>query len=310
MTLQQIYYALTIASCGSMNQAAQKLYISQPTLTSAIRELEKETGITIFTRTSRGVRLTNEGNEFLMYARQLYQQFELLKERYTDNENQHHSFGVSTQHYSFAVKAFVETVNRYGLNNYAFSIQETKTIDVINDVGNARSEVGILYRSNFNRKYITKLLDEHELEFHPLTAVHAYVYLYKDHPLANNTSITFEELRDYPCLSFDQGENGSMFLAEEILVDNEYARIIKTNDRATMLNLMVGLHGYTLCSGMICEELNGSDYIVVPFESDEINPNTEMEIGYIVKKHSILSDIAETYIEELKSYVNADTVQA
>ena len=306
MTLQQIYYALTIASCGSMNKAAQKLYISQPTLTSAIRELENETGIVIFTRTNRGIRLTNEGNEFLMYARQLYQQFEMLKEKYTNTENIRHSFGVSTQHYSFAVKAFVETVNKYGLNNYAFSIQETRTMDVINDVGNARSEVGVLYRSNFNRKYISRLLDEHELEFHPLTAVNAYVYIYKDHPLASRKSITFEELRDYPCLSFDQGENGSLFLAEEILLDNEYARIIKTNDRATMLNLMVGLNGYTLCSGIICEELNGSDYIVVPFESDADNPNTEMEIGYITKKHSILSDIASSYIEELKSYVSAE----
>ncbi len=304
MTLQQIYYALTVAACGSMNQAAQKLYISQPTLTSAIRELEKECGIVIFTRTSRGVTVTNDGNDFLMYARQLYQQYEMLKDKYTDAGSLRHTFGVSTQHYSFAVKAFVETVNRYGLNSYSFSIQETKTLDVINDVGSARSEIGVLYRSGYNRKYITKLLDDHELVFTPLIAVNAYVYLYREHPLASRKSITFEELRDYPCLSFDQGENGSLYLAEEILVDNEYARIIKTNDRATMLNLMVGLNGYTLCSGIICEELNGSDYIVVPFDSDEDNPNTEMEIGYITKKHSILSDIATTYINELQAYVS------
>ncbi len=304
MTLQQIFYALTIAETGSMNKAAELLYISQPSLTNAIKELERDAGITIFSRTGKGVVLTKDGEEFLMYARQVHQQYELLKEKYGKKENIKRKFGVSTQHYSFAVKAFVETVKKFDARKYEFSIREEKTYDVICDVGNLRSEIGILYLSNFNRKIIKKILREQDLEFHKLVDCNAYVYLWKDHPLAKEKSISFEQLKEYPCLSFEQGDKGSFYFAEEILSENEYAQTIKACDRATMLNLMVGLNGYTLCSGIICNELNGSDFVVVPFKADEENKNSIMEIGYITKKHGILSEIGEIYINELKQYLN------
>lgn len=304
MTLQQIMYAITISEKGSMNKAAEILYISQPSLTSAIKELEKETGITIFSRTGKGVVPTKDGEEFLIYARQIYQQYELLQQKYGKKGNIKRKFGISTQHYSFAVKAFVETVKNFDTRNYEFAIREEKTFEVICDVGNLRSEIGILYLSGFNRKIIEKMLKENELEFHKLIECNAYVYLWKNHPLANEKSIRFEQLADYPCLSFEQGDNSSFYFAEEILSENEYARTIKACDRATMLNLMVGLDGYTLCSGIICDELNGSDYVVIPFEADEENKNSIMEIGYITKKHSVLSEIGELYIDEVKKYLN------
>lgn len=308
MTLQQILYALTIARTGSMNKAAEKLYISQPTLTSAMQELEAETGISIFTRTNRGVTITKEGTEFLSQARQLYQQYEMLQDKYSDKEKRKGHFSVSTQHYSFADKAFVETVRKFGYDSYELAIKETKTINVIHDVQEARSDVGLLYLSDFNRRYLKRLFRQAEVEFHPLTTVHAYVYLYKNHPLAHQESISFEDLKNYPCLSFDQGKEGSAYLSEEILPDDQYDRLIKTNDRATMLNLMVGLNGYTLCSGFICEELNGSDYIAIPFQDDDAHRNSQMEIGYIVRRSEVLSPIAESYIEELKSYIEKNMV--
>lgn len=304
MTLQQIKYVLTIAEVGSMNQAADRLFISQPSLSTAVHELEKEVGISIFLRSGRGVVPTPEGEDFLMYARQVYQQYELLQEKYCAGGNIKRKFGVSMQHYSFAVKAFVETVKKFDTLNYEFSVRETRTLDVINDVGTMKSEVGILYRSGFNRKIIDKMLKDNGLEFIPLINCHAYVYLWKDHPLAKEESISLEQLKEYPCLSFEQGESGTAYFAEEILSDNEYPRVIKSNDRATQLNLMVGLNGYTLCSGIICEELNGGDYAAVPFKEDEDNHNAVMEIGYIVKKHSVLSNIAAVYIEELRSYLS------
>jgi DNA-binding transcriptional LysR family regulator len=303
MTLQQIYYILTVSECGSLNQAAEKLYVSQPALTSAIQALEAEAHITIFNRTNRGVSLTNEGKDFLLRARQLYQQYELLKEEYSSAEKVRRKFKVSTQHYSFATKAFVETVKKCDADQYDLEICETKTKNVINDVGNSNSEVGILYLSEFNRKYLEKLLHENHLEFHPLIKVHAFVYLYKKHPLALRKSIAYEELKAYPNMSFDQGEEGCSYLNEEILTQNQYPRTIKVNDRATMLNLMRGLNGYTLCSGIISKELNGNDYVAVPYQSDRKNPNALMQIGYITKSHAILSDIAEKYIEELKRYL-------
>jgi DNA-binding transcriptional LysR family regulator len=303
MTLQQIYYALTVAETGSMNKAAEKLIVSQPSLTSAIKELERHAGVPIFLRTSKGVAITNEGEEFLTYARQVYQQYELLLEKYGKSGDIKRKFGVSTQHYSFAVKAFVETVKRFDTRNYEFAIRETKTYDVIQDVSTLRSEIGMLYLSSFNRKIVEKMLYENELAFHHLIDCGVHVYLWKGHTLAKEKSIRFEQLHDYPCLSFEQGENGSFFFAEEILSENRYPRIIRACDRATMLNLMVGLCGYTLCSGIICNELNGDEYAAIPFEPDEENQSGTMEIGYIKKKYGALSEIGETYIGEIKQYL-------
>lgn len=303
MTLQQMYYAIQVAAQGSMNKAAEKLFISQPTLTSAIKEMENELGITIFTRYSKGVSLTPEGKDFLDEARQVYQSYELMMDRYGDAKRIKQKFAVSTQHYSFAVKAFVDTVNHFDTLNYEFAIRETRTYDVIQDVAFGRSEIGVLFESSFNKKLIRKLLYENNVEFKPLGECTAYVYLHKSHPLAGRDEICFEDLADYPCLSFEQGESGSAYLAEEILSDREYDRIIKANDRATMLNLMIGVNGYTLCSGIICEELNGDDYTVVPFRADEKNPNDTMTIGYITKRGSRLTKIGEIYVGEIKKYL-------
>ena len=303
MTLQQLNYVIIISETGSFNKAAEVLYVAQPSLTSAIKELEKEVGIKIFNRSGKGVTLTNDGTEFLLYARQVYQQYESLLDQYGKAGMRKKKFSVSTQHYSFAVKAFVEMVKTFDTSKYEFAIRETRTREVIDDVNTLRSEIGILYLSDFNRKVITKLLTSNNLVFHRLIDCQAYVYLWCGHPLAKSKAITFPQLADYPCLSFEQGGNSSFFFAEEILSTNDYPRTIKACDRATMLNLMVGLNGYTLCSGIICEELNGSDYVAVPFEADDINPNNAMEIGYIVKKNSLLSEMGELYIEEIKIYL-------
>ncbi|MDP4118106.1 MAG: LysR family transcriptional regulator [Bacillota bacterium] len=307
MTLQQIYYLITISEAGSLNKAAEILYVAQPSLTSVIKEVEKEIGITIFNRSGKGVTLTGDGAEFLLYARQVYSQYDVLLEKFGKSGNLKRKFGVSTQHYSFVVKAFVEMVKSYDTTKYEFAIRETKTRNVIEDVSTLKSEIGILYLSDFNRKVITKLLTTHNLEFYKLIDCKAYVYLWKDHPLAKEKSIHFSQLDEYPCLSFEQGDNSSFYFAEEILSTNEYPRMIKACDRATMLNLMVGLNGYTLCSGIICEELNGTDFIAVPFDADDLNPNSLMEIGYIVKKNTLLSHMGSIYIDEIKKYLGIYT---
>lgn len=306
MTLTQLNYIITIAETKSMNKAAERLYVSQPSLTSAIKELEKELGITLFYRSGRGVTLTSDGAEFLLYAKQIYGQYEIVLEKYQKSGSRKKKFGVSTQHYSFAVKAFVDMAKEFDMSKYEFAIRETKTSEVIRDVSTMKSEVGVLYLCDFNRKSMEKLLKSAGLEFHHLIDCKAYVYLWKNHPLAKETSIRFEQLEGYPCLSFEQGDNSSFYLAEEILSTNEYAQMIKANDRATMLNLMVGLNGYTLCSGIICEELNGSDYVTVPFEDDERNQNSVMEIGYLVRKNTILSRMGELYVQALKTYLHIE----
>jgi len=307
MTLQQLRYAIGIAKVGSFNKAAENLFISQPSLTAAIRDLEEEIGIVIFNRTSRGVSLTVEGEEFIAQASQLYHHYETVLERYSDGVHQKKKFAVSTQHYSFAIKSFVEMVKKFNIDEYNFAIRETKTKEVIDDVAGLKSEIGILYLSDFNRKYITYLLKEHELEFHHLIDCKAFAYMWKDHPLASRKSVNLKDLSNYPCLSFEQSESGSYYFAEEILSTNEYHRTIKANDRATMLNLMVGLNGYTLCSGIISEEINGSDYVAIPFKDAKGEDDRTMEIGYIVKKNFMLSTICRLYISEMEEYLKSYT---
>lgn len=298
MTLQQLHYVIVISETGSMNKAAERLYIAQPSLTSAVKELEGEIGITIFNRSGRGVTLTADGMEFLSYARQVYQQYETLQEKYTGG-NVKKKFGISAQHYSFAVKAFVDTVKVFDTYEYEFAVRETKTSEVIEDVSTLRSEIGILYLSDFNRQIITKLLHANSLEFYHLIDCGVYVYLWKGNPLADRESISLSDLESYPCLTFEQGDKSSFYFAEEIFSTADYARVIKASDRSTMLNLMKGLNGYTFCSGIICGSLNGSDYTAVPI-ADE---SSVMEIGYITRKNTILSEVGTVYIEKLKEYL-------
>jgi len=296
MTLQQLKYALTIADCGSMNEAAKQLFISQPSLSETMKELETEIGLDIFLRSNRGIVVTPEGEEFLGYARQVTEQFGLLQSKYIDKKVKE-KFSVSTQHYTFAVKAFVETVKQIGMEQYEFAVHETTTISVIENVKNFKSEIGVLYENDFNEKVLNKMFKENGLEFVELFSCDTFVYLWSGHPLAKQDVITMEELDEYPCLSFDQGKNNSLYLAEEMKSTYEYRRLIKANDRATLLNLMIGLNAYTLCSGIICEDLNGNDYKAVPLKETE-----KMRIGYIKRKGAKVSHIGELYIEELKKY--------
>jgi DNA-binding transcriptional LysR family regulator len=305
MTLQQLYYAITITDTGSFSKASEILYISQPSLTAAIQELEKEMEIVIFNRTHKGVSLTNDGAEFLLHARQLYQQYEMLLDKYQKGQLIKKKFGVSSQHYSFAVKSFVELVHDLDASEYELAFRETKTREVIEDVCSQKSELGILYLSDFNRKILTKIFRANELEFHKLIDCKTYVYLWKGHPLSQFSSLRLDQLTEYPCLSFEQGDSGSFYFAEEIFSTNSSPKAIKVNDRATMLNLMVGLNGYTLCSGIICNELNGDGYLAIPLVEDGDSSANNMEIGYILKKNLRLSSIGKKYIEKMSGYLSS-----
>ncbi len=296
MTLQQLQQVITIADCGSMNEAAKKLFVSQPNLSSVVKDLEEETGITIFLRSNRGIVITPEGEEFIGYARQVTEQYQLLESRYIA-KNAKKKFSVSMQHYTFAVKAFVEMVKQVGMDEYEFAVHETKTHEVIDNVRNMKSEIGVLYLNDFNQQVMEKIFKENSLVFEELFTCDTFVYIWRNHPLADKKMISMKELEDYPCLAFEQGKNNSFYFAEEMKSTYEYKKIIKADDRATLLNLMVGLNGYTLCSGIINEELNGDDYIAIPLKETE-----KMRIGFIRHKGTKISPIGELYISELKKY--------
>ncbi len=297
MTLVQLKYAIAVVGQNSLNEAAKMLFISQPSLSSAIRSLEKEIGFDIFIRSKTGITLTVKGAEFIGYAKSVMEQYELLDAKYIAQTKVKKNFSVSMQHYTFAVNAFVELVKQYGMDAYEFEVHETKTYEVIEYVRNHKSEIGILYLNDFNKKVLHKLFAEYGLQFEPLLECGVYVYMWKGHPLAERKEIALEELDEYPCLGFAQGEHNSFYFAEEVLCTYQYKRFIRANDRATLLNLMVGLNGFTLCSGIICEDLNGKDYCAVKLRSDE-----RMTIGYISRKDAPVSAIGQKYLEEIAKY--------
>ena len=299
MTLQQLKYAITVAETGTITEAANKLYISQPSLTNAIHELEKEMNIIIFNRTNKGISISKEGEDFLGYARQVLEQAAILEDKYKGNNGGKKKFCVSTQHYSFAVNAFVDLIKKIGQDEYDFSLRETQTYEIIEDVARMRSEIGILFLNDFNEKVITKILKSYDLEFHQLFVAKPHVFISRKHPLAQNQVITNEELEQYPYLSFEQGEHNSFYFSEEIFSATERKKNIRVRDRATLFNLLIGLNGYTVCSGVIDKKLNGKDIIAAPL-ADE----SDMRIGYITHKKGRISRLGKTYLEALNKYFN------
>lgn len=297
MTLVQLKYAITVAGEHSLNDAARVLYIAQPSLSSSIRSLEKELGFDIFIRSKSGITLTIKGAEFIGYAKSVMEQYELLDAKYISQTSVKKQFSVSMQHYTFAVDAFAELVKQYGMDEYEFEVHETKTYEVIENVKNQKSEIGILYLNDYNKNVLTKIFTEMNLKFEPLLECGVYVYMWKGHPLADREEVSLEELEEYPCLAFEQGKHNSFYFAEEVLSTYQYKRFIRASDRATLLNLMVRLNGYTLCCGIICEDLNGKDYCAVKLKSEE-----KMTIGYISRKDAPLSVIGEKYLEEIARY--------
>lgn len=298
MTLQQLRQVIAIADHGSMNEAAKQLFITQPSLSGMVKELEEEIGTTIFMRSNRGINITQEGAEFLIYARQVIDQYELLESRFID-QNVKKKFSVSTQHFSFAVKAFVEMVKKVGMDEYEFAMHETKTNDVIENVKSFQSELGIINLNELNEQVMTKIIKDNNLEFTELFSCQSFVYLWEGHPLAKEKELSMEQLEPYPCISFEQGHKNSFHLAEEMKSTHEYKRIIKVDDRATVNNMTVGLNGYTICAGIVCEELNTSGHIIIPMvEADT------MRLGYIKAKNTKVSELGKLYLDELTKIGN------
>lgn len=299
MTLQQLKYVIMVANKNSISEAAKSLFISQPSLTNAIKEIEKELGMTLFNRSNKGISLSTDGVEFLGYARQVVEQMDLLEEKYFTGKLPKQHFSVSTQHYSFAVNAFVELIELYGQEDYNLTLRETRTYEIIEDVKLLKSEIGILYLNEFNQKVLTKLIKESGLIFKELFTAKPHVFISKRHPLARENTITLEALAQYPYLCFEQGEYNSFYFSEEILSTIEHRKCIHVSDRATLFNLLIGLNGYTICTGIISEELNGPDIIAKPLEVDET-----ICIGTITQKDMALSKLGTIYMEALKRYTS------
>ena len=301
MTLQQLKYAIEIARCGSITKATRKLFVSQPSLSNAIMELENEIGITIFNRTNRGITISSEGAEFLAYAKQVIEQVELLEGHYSGKKQLKQNFSASTQHYAFAVSAFVNLIKKYNLDEYEFALRETKTYEIMEDVRNLKSEIGILYLNEFNSKVINKFLRENNLIFTELFEAKPHVFISSENPLASKSYVTMDDLKNYPYLFFEQGEYNSFYFSEEIQSTVTHKKSITVSDRATLFNLLIGLNGYTISTGVISNDLNGNNIISVPLQLEE-----EIVVGYIIHEKVASSKIALDYIDSLKEIVKEE----
>ncbi|MBE5890978.1 MAG: LysR family transcriptional regulator [Lachnospiraceae bacterium] len=295
MNISQLKYVLEIANSTSIREAATKLFISQPALSASVRDLEEELGILIFARTNKGISLTNEGREFVTYAKKVTSQYAIMEERYLSRDSDKERFSVSTQHYNFAIKAFTKVILKYDPQKYAFSIHETKTREVLEDVRTLKSEVGIVSFSGSNKDIMQKLMKEYNLEFTPLMVRNTYIYVWEDHEFAGREEISIDELADYPCITFDQSDGSNFYLTEEAMADYDFAKSIKSDDRATTMEMISELHGYSIGSGM----LSGEEAILKGMVSIKLKEEDPLTIGYIVRKDGQLSKYGLEYIEEL-----------
>lgn len=297
LTLQQLRYFIEVAAEGSISAAADLLYVAQPTMSAAMKDLEARVGRALLIRSARGVTLTVDGTEFLGYARQVVEQVALLEQRYLGRPPSRRLLGVSTQHYSFAVDAFVRVVKAIGAAEYEFSLRETRTWEIFEDVRTLRSEIGILYRNEFNGRVIDKLLRDSGLVFHPLFLAEPHIFISRGNPLASRAHVMLDDLADLPRLTFDQGANNSFYFAEEILSTLSSKQEIRVSDRATIFNLMIGLNGYTISTGIISDELD-PEIVAIPLDVDE-----RIEIGWIDHAAIPLTEQAQRYLEEVRAVV-------
>ena len=304
MKLQQLKYVIAVADTNSMNEAAKQLFVAQPSLSGAIKEIEKELGFEIFNRTNKGVELTKAGSEFIAYAKQVMEQVDNLERRFFATESEASILSVSEQHYAFAVAAMIDFINEQEMDAYDFSMRECQTSEVVDDVKNLRSEIGLLSTNNFNSKVIMRYLKDNRMEFIPLFTSEPCVFLSENHPLAQRKSLRLEDLADYPYLCYQQKSADSLYFSEEIMSSIDYRKKIVVNDRATIFNMIEGINGYTIGTGMTCKSLNGKAITSVPLEIDEI-----ITIGYIKLKNAVLSKQANDYIEKLYNTVEQEIKQ-
>ena len=298
MRIQQLQYLEKIVESGSINEAAKALFLSQPSLSNAIKELEQEMDLQLLVRQKSGVSLTNEGREFMIYARQILDQVKLMEAKYKQHTVRKQAFSVSAQHYAFVVHAFVDLIKQVDAEEYQFTLRETETQNILEDVMSFKSSLGILYLNKFNRQVLTKLFKEKKLKFTPLFKAKPHVFVCRDNPLAQKSSVKLRDLEDYPYLSYEQGQENSFYFAEEILSTLNRKMHIKVSDRATIFNLMVGLNGYTISSGIISSELNDDKIIAIPLEVDDM-----MTLGYLMPQQVEPSPLTRQYLDLLRANI-------
>ena len=298
MNMNQLKYVLEVADSSSMREASTRLFISQPALSASIHELEEELGILLFERTNKGISLTDEGRDFVSYAKKAVGQYQILEDRYLTKDSDKEHFSVSTQHYNFAIKAFTDVIKSFDPEKFIFNIHETKTGEVLSDVRDLKSEVGVISFSGANESLYKKLFKDYRLVFTPLMVCETYIYVWKDHELAGRKEISIDELKGYTCVSFDQSDESNFYLTEEAMADHDFEKMVRSDDRATSMEIIAELGGYSIGSGM----LSGENVILKGLVAIKLKEQDPLLIGYITRKGSVMSEYGKAYVDELLKY--------
>ena len=300
MTLQQLKYVSMVEKCGSFSRAAQKLYVSQPSISNLVNALEEELGITIFTRSSTGIAITNEGRELLKLSNRLLRDADYISEYFhSDTEGPKPTFFVSSQHYDFVVGAFEEFVDGLDAERYTLGLNQTQTAAVIEDVRKQYSDLGVIFLSDVNRRHMMKVLEDNNLEFHAVTQAAPHAFLSVTHPLAKRESVTPEELMDYPCIVYEQNADSPGFFSEEMMLPNFYPRkVVYISDLYVSTALMRSCNAYDIGTGVISPRL-AREVACVPIDTDD-----RVDIGWIGIRGRMLRPIERAFLDCMTRQLN------
>ena len=294
MTIQQCKYVIEIAKSGSFNEAGKQLFVAQSALSSSIKQLEKELGIKIFERSKNGVRLSMEGAEFVRYAEQLVDRSDFIQNRYggfADYKKLH----IATQHYDFVAEAFCKFLTSTKEKKYDFSIRELKTYQVIYEIEKAFCDVGILAIKDNDFDVMTRYLDNKGIVFNEFLQSPPHVYVRKEHALAKRKQISYDDLIDYPYLSYEQGARNSSFFTEELVDGFKANKRVTISDRATLMNVLLTTDSYTVGTGIMPSALNGGKIVGIKIASQSF-----YRIGYVLRKGESVNELTTAFIRELE----------
>lgn len=295
MNIQQLRYVVAIANSGTFREAAEKMYVSQPSLSISVRDLEKELGFKIFRRTSSGTFLTRRGMEFYEKAQELVKGFDVFQNQYANPEEEKDEFSIASQHYDFlppTITAFSQQYPDYK----NFRIFESTTVQILDEVAQGHSEIGIIYLNNQNQKGIMQRIEKLGLEVIELIPFQTHIYLREGHPLAKKKELVMEDLADLPTVRFTQEKDEYLYYSENFVDTSASSQMFNVTDRATLNGILERTNAYATGSGFLdSDSVNG--ITVIP-----LNDNLNNRMVYVKREEVDLSQAGTLFVEVMQDY--------
>lgn len=297
MNIQQLRYVVAIANSGTFREAAEKMYVSQPSLSISVRDLEKELGFKIFRRTSSGTFLTRRGMEFYEKSQELVKGFDIFQNQYANPEEEKDEFSIASQHYDFLPPTITAFSERYP-DYKNFRIFESTTVQILDEVAQGHSEIGIIYLNNQNKKGIMQRIEKLGLEVIELIPFHTHIYLREGHPLAQKEELVMEDLADLPTVRFTQEKDEYLYYSENFVDTSASSQMFNVTDRATLNGILERTDAYATGSGFLdSDSVNGITVI-------RLKDNLDNRMVYVKREEVELSQAGTLFVEVMQEYFN------